>query len=238
MYRIRMYHTCRCTINSTAVSLFVYSLVGGGTHDTWYLRTAQETAVSLLVYSLVHERSARGRTRLTTVTSISCRSLQRQLLYLLYITRILIFLKHTKGTQDNVTWYAYGGYISMLQQQCRSTSDRAVGCCLCSLMHCCIHTRIQLTHTYNEMVSCENRGNSDAVRVVEWIPAAMLVCMICLSSLHIDSSFVRVLRLVVCKRIERASCFPIRYFYFYGFLDLPGTSLFVTTDSIAASEQQ
>ena len=34
MYQIRMYHTCRCTINSTAVSLFVYSLVGGGTNDT------------------------------------------------------------------------------------------------------------------------------------------------------------------------------------------------------------
>ena len=30
-----------------------------------------------------HQRSARGRTRLTTVTSISCRSLQHQLLYLL-----------------------------------------------------------------------------------------------------------------------------------------------------------
>ena len=35
MYQIRMYHTGRCTINSTAVSLFVYSLVGGGTHDTF-----------------------------------------------------------------------------------------------------------------------------------------------------------------------------------------------------------
>ena len=35
MYQIRMYHTCCCTINSTAVSLFVYSLVGGGTHDTY-----------------------------------------------------------------------------------------------------------------------------------------------------------------------------------------------------------
>ena len=35
MYQIRMYHTCRCTINSTAVSLFVYSLVGGGTHDIY-----------------------------------------------------------------------------------------------------------------------------------------------------------------------------------------------------------
>ena len=35
MYQIRMYHTCRCIINSTAVSLFVYSLVGGGTHDTY-----------------------------------------------------------------------------------------------------------------------------------------------------------------------------------------------------------
>ena len=35
MYQIRMYHTCRCTINSTAVSLFVYSLVGRGTHDTY-----------------------------------------------------------------------------------------------------------------------------------------------------------------------------------------------------------
>ena len=28
---VRMYHTCRCTINSTAVLLFVYPLVGGGT---------------------------------------------------------------------------------------------------------------------------------------------------------------------------------------------------------------
>ena len=35
MYQIRMYHTCRCTTYSTAVSLFVYSLVGGGTHDTY-----------------------------------------------------------------------------------------------------------------------------------------------------------------------------------------------------------
>ena len=35
MYQIRMYYTCRCTINSTAVSLFVCSLVGGGTHDTY-----------------------------------------------------------------------------------------------------------------------------------------------------------------------------------------------------------
>ena len=34
-YQIRIYNTCRCTINSTAVSLFVYSLVGGGTHDTY-----------------------------------------------------------------------------------------------------------------------------------------------------------------------------------------------------------
>ena len=34
-YQIRMYNTCPCTINSTAVSLFVYSLVGGGTHDTY-----------------------------------------------------------------------------------------------------------------------------------------------------------------------------------------------------------
>ena len=30
-----MCHTCRCIIKSTAVSLFVYSLVGGGTHDTY-----------------------------------------------------------------------------------------------------------------------------------------------------------------------------------------------------------
>ena len=32
-----------------------------------------------------HQRSARGRTRLTTVTSISCRSFKRQLLYLLLV---------------------------------------------------------------------------------------------------------------------------------------------------------
>ena len=30
-----MYNTCRCTMNSTSVSLFVRSLVGGGTHDTY-----------------------------------------------------------------------------------------------------------------------------------------------------------------------------------------------------------
>ena len=35
MYQIRMCHTCRCTINSTAVSLSVFSLVVGGTHDTY-----------------------------------------------------------------------------------------------------------------------------------------------------------------------------------------------------------
>ena len=57
MYQIRiipgtrMYHTCRCTINSTAVSLFVYSSCGWW--YAWYLRSAQETAVSLFVYSLV-----------------------------------------------------------------------------------------------------------------------------------------------------------------------------------------
>ena len=34
-YLVRMYHTCRCTINSTAVSLFVYSLVGGGITRTF-----------------------------------------------------------------------------------------------------------------------------------------------------------------------------------------------------------
>ena len=35
MYQIRTYHTCRCIINSTAVSLFVYSLVGGGITRTF-----------------------------------------------------------------------------------------------------------------------------------------------------------------------------------------------------------
>ena len=56
------------------VQLYRCLFVSGGWY-AWYLRSAQETAVSLFVYSLVHERSARGRTRLTTVTSISCRSL-------------------------------------------------------------------------------------------------------------------------------------------------------------------
>ena len=73
MYQIRVYHTCRCTINSTAVSLFVNSLVGGGTHDTYV--PPKKQLYRYFVYSLVHGRSARGRTRLTTVTSIGCRSL-------------------------------------------------------------------------------------------------------------------------------------------------------------------
>ena len=50
MYQIRMYHTCRCTINGTAVSLFVYSLVGGGTHDTYVPPKKQ---LYRCVYSLV-----------------------------------------------------------------------------------------------------------------------------------------------------------------------------------------
>ena len=87
MYHIRMipgtyyvpdtYHTCRCTINSTAVSPFVYSLVGDGTHDT-YVPPKKQLYRYLFIRLWVvvsHERSARGRTRLTTVTYISCRSL-------------------------------------------------------------------------------------------------------------------------------------------------------------------
>ena len=80
---VRMIPTFRPRNSCIAICLLV-SLVGGGTHDTYvppkkqlyrYLFIRQWVVVS-------HERSARGRTRLTTVTSISCRSLQRQLLYL------------------------------------------------------------------------------------------------------------------------------------------------------------
>ena len=50
MYQIRMYHTCRCTINSTAVSLFVYSLVGGGITRTF--RPWTHTSEDSYIYQL------------------------------------------------------------------------------------------------------------------------------------------------------------------------------------------
>ena len=48
-YVCTRYHTCRCTLNSTAVSLFVYSLVGGGTHDTYVPPKKCCIAICLLV---------------------------------------------------------------------------------------------------------------------------------------------------------------------------------------------
>ena len=70
MYQIRMIPLTYCI----AICLFV-----SGWWYAWYLRSAQETAESLFVYSLVGggitRTFRRGRTRLTTVTSISCRSL-------------------------------------------------------------------------------------------------------------------------------------------------------------------
>ena len=75
------------------------------------------------------------------------------------------------------------------------------------------------------MVSCGNRRNSDGV--VEWIPAAMLV------QLQIDSSFVRLLRLVRIR--VKSIVLPHPIFDFLWFPDLPRASaLFVTTDCIAA----
>ena len=50
MYQIRMYHTCRCTTNSTAVSLFVYSLVGGGITRTF--RPWTHTSDDSYIYQL------------------------------------------------------------------------------------------------------------------------------------------------------------------------------------------
>ena len=48
---VRMYHTtCRCTINSTAVSLFVYSLVGGGITRTF--RSWTHTSDDSYIYQL------------------------------------------------------------------------------------------------------------------------------------------------------------------------------------------
>ena len=64
--------------------------------------------------------------------------------------------------------------------------------------------------TSHELVSCGNRGNSDAV--VEWVPAASLV--------QFDQTFVRLLRLV-CNTVvligskAKASCFPTRFFFFF-----------------------
>ena len=65
----------------TAIVVARYeSMIPGGTYyvpDTYVPGISRQKSIRTYV------RSARGRTRLTTVTSISCRSLWRQLLYLI-----------------------------------------------------------------------------------------------------------------------------------------------------------
>ena len=60
----------------------VFSAVAGNQLPNQLQKRVLPALFHLRCSSQSHQRSARGRTRLTTVTSISCRSFQRQLLYL------------------------------------------------------------------------------------------------------------------------------------------------------------
>ena len=64
----------------------VFSAVAGNQLPNQLQKKVLPALFHLRCPSQSHQRSARGRTRLTTVTSISCRSFQRQLLYLLQYT--------------------------------------------------------------------------------------------------------------------------------------------------------
>ena len=62
----------------------VFSAVAGNQLPNPLQKRVLPALFHLRCPSQSHQRSARGRTRLTTVTSISCRSFQRQLLCLLF----------------------------------------------------------------------------------------------------------------------------------------------------------
>ena len=69
-------------LNTELKEMGVFSAVAGNQLPNQLQKRVLPALFHLWCPSQSHQRSARGRTRLTTVTSISCRSFQRQLLYL------------------------------------------------------------------------------------------------------------------------------------------------------------
>ena len=69
-------------LNTELKEMGVFSAVAGDQLPNQLQKRGLPALFHLRCPSQSHQRSARGRTRLTTVTSISCRSFQRQLLYL------------------------------------------------------------------------------------------------------------------------------------------------------------
>ena len=70
------------TLNTELKEMGVFSAVAGIQLPNQLQKRGLPALFHLRCPSQSHQRSARGRTRLTIVTSISCRSFQRQLLYL------------------------------------------------------------------------------------------------------------------------------------------------------------
>ena len=68
--------------NTELTEMGVFSAVAGNQLPNQLQKRVLPALFQLRCPSQSHQRSARGRTRLTTVTSISCRSFWRQLLYL------------------------------------------------------------------------------------------------------------------------------------------------------------
>ena len=73
-------------LNTELTEMGVFSAVAGNQLPNQLQKRVLPALFHLRCPSQSHQRSARGRTRLTTVTSISCRSFQRQLLYLTYFS--------------------------------------------------------------------------------------------------------------------------------------------------------
>ena len=69
-------------LNTELKEMGVFSAVAGNQLPNQLQKRGLPDLFHLRCPSQSHQRSARGRTRLTTVTSISCRSFLRQLLYL------------------------------------------------------------------------------------------------------------------------------------------------------------
>ena len=70
-------------LNAELKEMGVFSAVAGNQLPNQLQKRELPALFHLRCPSQSHQRSARGRTRLTTVTSISCRSFWRQLLYLI-----------------------------------------------------------------------------------------------------------------------------------------------------------
>ena len=96
-----------------------------------------------------HQRSARGRTRLTTVTFISCRSFQQQLLYLTWYYLCL----HRLFLSVN----AASGFLAFVCRTCRIQYDgRSLRCLLCLLLR----IRLSLGRRLDNLLPAAQRTNA------------------------------------------------------------------------------